>query len=749
MENPWYVDSIEAFACLKCPECVFNTKENKVFQNHAVEKHPLSHVLFGAPKTVSNSSIVVLNYDPNDIEKYIKENANMLQYSIANSSEVSLIKEELSEKTYFVEQVSNESNESNQLNFSGQSLTEVLESNIENQTVVHMTNIDKETIFEKNPALALKKEDCENSLTEKTQCETLSEIAHDKEQLDTDLLQDPNEVVENMAPFDEKTKKFSCSKCDKTFAKKGNVKYHFAKVHQQKGKSRIRCKYCTSPILSQADLELHVLSVHGGKKPECTVCNEIFHKESDLIIHLREVHAKKISYNCHICGAKCAKKAYLRQHIETVHEKKKPFKCNLCDYSASTPQILNVHVSSAHEASLDERRKFPCPICNKKFTQQNAIKGHILAVHEKVKPFKCTICDHSFAGKGDLTKHMNCVHKGMKPYACNNCDRKFYTKNNLLKHFEKEHDGKEPTDETKFSCKYCSCKILSQADLEKHFLSIHGGKKPECTKCNITFLRETTLIRHKRKIHGEKMIYRCHICNKKNRKDTMLTHIETVHEGNKPYKCHLCDSSFSSKTTLNGHISSVHGVLIGTKIKAWPCEECDKSFTVESNLKIHVASVHEGKKLFKCITCDFTSAYNEDLTNHIAAVHDGIKPNDSSNDCVKFRSDILKDKKLLKQSETALKKKGQKWSCEKCDQTFSFKNALDKHVAVVHEKKLKCTLCVFTSELSIDLKNHMSSNHGGQKPVNCAICFIYFEKKIKLQKHLEEAHGKKVPLDSL
>jgi len=232
MDNPWYVDSIEAFACLKCPECVFNTKENKVFQNHAVEKHPLSHVLFGAPKTVSDSSIVVLNYDPIDIEKYIEGNANMLQYSIANSSEVSLIKEELSEKTYFVEQVSNESN---RLNFNGQPLTEVLESNIENQTVVHMTNIDKETIFEENPALALKKEGSENSLTDKAQCETLSEIAHDKVQLDTDLLQDPNEVDENIAPFDEKTKKFSCSKCDKTFAKKGNVKYHFAKVHQQKG----------------------------------------------------------------------------------------------------------------------------------------------------------------------------------------------------------------------------------------------------------------------------------------------------------------------------------------------------------------------------------------------------------------------------------------------------------------------------------------------------------------------------------
>ena len=66
MENPWQVDSIEAFACLKCPECVFNTKENKVFQNHAVENHPMSHFLFGTPKSKSDTNIVVLNYDPND-----------------------------------------------------------------------------------------------------------------------------------------------------------------------------------------------------------------------------------------------------------------------------------------------------------------------------------------------------------------------------------------------------------------------------------------------------------------------------------------------------------------------------------------------------------------------------------------------------------------------------------------------------------------------------------------------------------
>ena len=45
--NPWNVESLQAFLCLKCPQCVFDTKEKDSFQNHAIENHPLSIVLFG------------------------------------------------------------------------------------------------------------------------------------------------------------------------------------------------------------------------------------------------------------------------------------------------------------------------------------------------------------------------------------------------------------------------------------------------------------------------------------------------------------------------------------------------------------------------------------------------------------------------------------------------------------------------------------------------------------------------------
>ena len=55
VDNPWQVVSIEAFYCLKCPECMYFTTDDNGFYNHAVENHPLSGVLFGKGFTKKQS----------------------------------------------------------------------------------------------------------------------------------------------------------------------------------------------------------------------------------------------------------------------------------------------------------------------------------------------------------------------------------------------------------------------------------------------------------------------------------------------------------------------------------------------------------------------------------------------------------------------------------------------------------------------------------------------------------------------
>ena len=38
--NPWHVDSLQAFWFLKCPECAYDTQEEEIFREHALENHP-------------------------------------------------------------------------------------------------------------------------------------------------------------------------------------------------------------------------------------------------------------------------------------------------------------------------------------------------------------------------------------------------------------------------------------------------------------------------------------------------------------------------------------------------------------------------------------------------------------------------------------------------------------------------------------------------------------------------------------
>ena len=71
-ENPWYVDSIQEFSCFKCPECIFDSKLENDFQEHAVENHPLSFVLFGKlyQEEVFDESLIMHENKLDVIESY-------------------------------------------------------------------------------------------------------------------------------------------------------------------------------------------------------------------------------------------------------------------------------------------------------------------------------------------------------------------------------------------------------------------------------------------------------------------------------------------------------------------------------------------------------------------------------------------------------------------------------------------------------------------------------------------------------
>ena len=57
------------------------------------------------------------------------------------------------------------------------------------------------------------------------------------------------------------------------------------------------------------------------------------------------------------------------------------------------------------------RRDFKCETCDKLYSQKEALKRHILVVHERRLDHQCDSCPKAFSLNVELTRHMKNVHK--------------------------------------------------------------------------------------------------------------------------------------------------------------------------------------------------------------------------------------------------------------------------------------------------------------------------------------------------
>ena len=78
IENPWLVNSIQAFSFLNCPECSFKVKDKNFFQGHALQNHPLSFEFFCTrsekpKKTVTEVEKIGLLTDETKDDKSLEE----------------------------------------------------------------------------------------------------------------------------------------------------------------------------------------------------------------------------------------------------------------------------------------------------------------------------------------------------------------------------------------------------------------------------------------------------------------------------------------------------------------------------------------------------------------------------------------------------------------------------------------------------------------------------------------------------
>jgi len=464
-ENPWQVDSIQAFYCLKCPECEYNTLDENYFEDHAIENHPLSFVLFN---------------------KQFEQKRNFKEeYDVVN------VKEEHVSYSNEMEDYSNFESSSTDVpgNYPEVLMTEGKGYGDESDRVNYELN---ESVFEQNSGQIINDEQALNAQEANEDGKYVCKICGNLFKHKADMKRHVQEKHWNM-------KAFQCLLCDYASFRKNTLTKHIQSVHEKL--KPFSCDRCDKKFASKAHCREHVESVHEGVTHNCQFCEKIYTKKGHLSQHMKHNHKDKIKKSSssflqlpdpiifpevlinetfeeensfdnesypNVSGYKSEQfeadeqvqsssnlsNNYEHEHYNDVHEEKNEH------FETLDEQALN-----SQEAN--EEGKFVCKICGNLFKHKADMKRHVEEKHWNLKPFQCLQCDFATTRKNALNKHVEAIHEKIKSFGCSQCDKTFSKKQHRKEHVESVHEGKI------YNCELCVNWYTKKGHLRDHIKKNH------------------------------------------------------------------------------------------------------------------------------------------------------------------------------------------------------------------------------------------------------------------------------------
>ncbi|XP_031419109.2 zinc finger and SCAN domain-containing protein 2-like isoform X2 [Clupea harengus] len=211
-------------------------------------------------------------------------------------------------------------------------------------------------------------------------------------------------------------------------------------------------------------LQSHVEQSHGFKRELCPDCGKFIIRRDSRCSHVCDHKIKPFS--CLTCGRCFTSPSGLHLHSQ-VHTEGHALPCRYC-YKTFRFQEDKLEHEKIH---LEERLKYRCPDCPKRFTDRYSRSAH-RKTHWKHGRFFCKVCDKGFFKACQLERH-EVVHTGLKPYACEQCDRSFNQPGHLKSHM-RVHTGERP-----FKCQDCGQCFNHNVSLKNHMQRHHGPNGDE------------------------------------------------------------------------------------------------------------------------------------------------------------------------------------------------------------------------------------------------------------------------------
>ena len=141
----------------------------------------------------------------------------------------------------------------------------------------------------------------------------------------------------------EGAKPYACDKCDASFSRKNNLKWH---KFTHSGEYKCKCTKCPATFMRPRDLKKHLLTHLPPKTYFCEECQISLLTCNAFKRHMM-IHSGQSPHECPKCSQSFVEKSALKRHMYK-HESPKSYECKLCDTQFRDLRSLRKHTVQFH-----------------------------------------------------------------------------------------------------------------------------------------------------------------------------------------------------------------------------------------------------------------------------------------------------------------------------------------------------------------------------------------------------------------